>query len=565
MSSPNEITTSSEIELRRDEDSVTTLTVGLRRNSRTSLVYAGINSGDEDIRKGKNEHFRVFGVDQASKSKASKGPKMAELSRSGLFESRGTDTYQRLLRLAPASSGSHLVGAAGTGSTGLSKGGEIVIFDVASAGNAAPKPRGRLELPKEAADLDIIQTGPDQWQMAYCDERELSLLDITKAANSEPSRVYTITPDEAIGLKVCPSFRSVRYLTSHSVLTVSNLPAAGGALLHGFRLPQSPGQGNARLAASAKLPKPVKRATGLAVRNLSPPPNPSSPQGDAQFVIAVSAQDYSITLYTLDYQVAGDVGMMTNLYPVTTLKDVHPSPISGLALSYFTPPAPKSGAPRPQHLKLASVGSMGNTVTVHTLPLRRLQEKSASARKGGPPRPARYVLGLKSKAPSPASFLTFVTVAICLLAVLLQGVLEIQGLARPVLGARFVVPESWNRPVPGYQVVTAGATHGFLSDLLARNQLGEGERVILNVGEDNDGDAGLSPSGLAGGIKINTQDAAGLQSDAKEWDDLHPGQKTAWKERLKAAGHWGEDMGESVFKGVLFGNIAGAVGHIVGG
>jgi hypothetical protein len=50
---------------------------------------------------------------------------------------------------------------------------------------------------------------------------------------------------------------------------------------------------------------------------------------------------------------------------------------------------------------------------------------------------------------------------------------------------------------------------------------------------------------------------------AREWEALHPAQKEAWKEKLKRAGQWGEEMGEAVFKGILFGEIAGVVGAMV--
>jgi len=51
----------------------------------------------------------------------------------------------------------------------------------------------------------------------------------------------------------------------------------------------------------------------------------------------------------------------------------------------------------------------------------------------------------------------------------------------------------------------------------------------------------------------------------KTWDELEHQQKEAWKRKLKDAGHWTEGMGETVFKGVLFGELAGAVGQAVAG
>lgn len=492
----------------------------------------------------------MFGVDQASKAKSATGPKIAELSRSSFFSSKEASTYQRLLRLSPTTSETtHQLGAAATGATGLSKGGDIAVFDVSTTGSLGPKLRGKLELSKEAMDLDITQVGDDAWQLVYCDDYELHVMDIGKKTCHDPSPVYEMTQDEAIGSKIRPSFRSVRYLTSHSVMTVSNLPRAGGAILHGFRLPANSDQAKARLAASVVLPKNVTRATGLAVRNLSPPSTPSAPQGNTQFAIAVAGQDYSVSLYTMDYQTLGDIGLMANLHPITTLKAVHPSPISGLAFSHFTPPksGPSRAAPT---LKLASIGSMGNTVVVHALPLRRLPDKSASARRGGPPRPQRYVVALKSHGPSPAALLIVTAVVVCLLATLLQGVLEVRGLSGSVVGARRVVPATWQSPMRGGGVA-AGAQGGaseFLAGLSARRGLANA--VVL--------------SAEGAEVKVDAHDAE-RYGDAREWGDLPASQKAAWKERLEQAGHWGEEMGEAVFRGVLFADLAGAVGHMVGG
>jgi len=562
-SSTNAVTLSSEIELRADEDSVTTLAVG-QRKGRTSLVYAGINSSDEDMKKGKNEHFRVLGVDQASKAKSNTGPKISELSRSSFFNSMGTSSYQRVLRLSPTyTEAPYQVGAAATGSTGASKGGEIAVFDVATAGSPAPKVRGKIEVEKETADLDIISVSEDAWQLAYCDDHELHVMDIGKKSVGEPNCVFTMTADEAIGSTIRPSFRSVRYLTSTSVLTVSNLPKAGGAVLHGFRLPTTPG-GKARLAASAKLPKNVTRATGLAVRNLTPAPA-AGRQASTQFAIAVAGQDYSITVYTLDHEVMGDVGLMANLHPIATLKADHPSPISGLAFSHLaTTPAKSTAA----HLKLASIGSMGNTVVVHNIPLRRVNDKT---RRAGPPRPPRYVVALGSMRPGPAGLLIGTAIAMLLLAILLQGVMEIKGLSRTIVGGRYVVPERWNNPVIYGRAVGAAEEarqqqqqQGFLADLLARSSVGEGAKVVLSAdGVESVVDA-EDAKVVSGGVKVDAHDVE-RHGDAMEWDELPAEQREAWKERLQEAGHWAEEMGETVFKGVLFANLAGVVGNIVAG
>lgn len=580
VSSPDSIEVASELELSRDEDSVTTLAAGLRKH-RTTLVYAGINSSLDDIQKGKNEHFRVFGVDQPARSRSNSTHKITELSRSSLFTSKDANTYQRLLRVAPSFSGTHQVGAV---ATGFAKTSEIAIFEISTTAGVAPKPRGKLELAKEAMDLDVIQVDEDRWQLAYCYDFVLNVQDIGKT-ESEPYNIFTTPVDIATGYER-PTFRCVRYLTPHFLLAVSNMHQGSGVVLQGFRLPLSAEQGGgAKLTVSARLPKSVTRATCLAVRNLSPPSSPSAKQADTQFVIAVAGQDNSITLYTLEHTSHSNLELLVKLHPITTLKSVHASPISGLAFSYIPPPqppkttlasaslvAPLPSAPRQTALKLASVGSMGNTVAAHHIPLRRLSNASKVPGAGGAPqalRPARHVVALKSRGPSPTSIIVVMAVVVALLGALLQGVMEVGGLVRPTIGARHVVPARWLQPVPTAYVTgkfedaaKVDAHAPFLAGLLAERKLGEGEegaKVVLTA-EDDDETGGEG----AGGVKVDAHDEE-RHADAKSWEELPLSQKRAWRKRLERAGHWGEEMGETIFKGVLFSEIGGAIGQMVAG
>lgn len=534
----------SEVDLSRDEDSVSSLAVGPRRRN-SILVFTGINSSPADVAKGKNEHFRVFSVDQPSKTKAT--PKIAELSRSSLFTTQGGETYQRLLRISPAYPDRPQLGVV---ATGFAKQPQIAIFDI-PAGGAAPKPRGVLEIEKEATDLDLIQTGDDQWQLVYCDDFEVHTVNISKTGTSKPACVFTMPQDEVPR----PTFRSIRYLTPTFVLTATNIPKAGGVALQGLRLPK-PEQGSeakARVAVSAKLTKSVTRATGMAVRNLSPPASPSAKQGDTQFVIAVSGQDSSVTLYTLEHQVMGNVELVANLYPITTLKGVHAGPISGLAFSHFVPP--KSATMRVLHLKLASIGSMGNSCVVHALPLKRFIDKSsATARRAGPPRVPRYVVALKSHGPSPTALIAVLTVVVLIMAFAAQSFLEVKGFSPSIIGARRVVPAGWRethwKNAGDAPIVGSNAP---LADILAdsKDKLGAGDKVVV-LDADPDSDQ----------VSVEQHDSE-QHGPAREWHELPSAEKAAWKEKLKKAGHWAEGQGESILKGVLFGQIGGVVGAMV--
>ncbi|KAK4227690.1 hypothetical protein QBC38DRAFT_477117 [Podospora fimiseda] len=408
--SKEEIQIVSEIELSRDEDSVNTIAVGPRRKN-DFLIYTGINSSEDDINKGKNEHFRVFSAEKTN---------ITESSRTSLFSASDKEAYQRLLRI------SNRIGAV---ATGTSKDPQISVFDLPAPDSpkTAPKPRGNLELVREATDMDLLQISKDTYQLIYCDNYELHTLNITKDKIDGPNNIWSTPDDDATG-RPRTIFRSIRYLTPTFVLAVANIPNSGGAVLQGFRLPSpsEPLGGKARLAVSTQLPKSIKRATGLAISNLTP----STPQGDAQFVIAVTDHQNSITLHTLEHQSLSGISLITKLHVVTTFKNVHPAPISGVA---FSKPTPNST------LKLASIGSMGNTLVIHTLPLKKISLQTSNKK------PPRYVLALKSYGPRTGSHLLIFTAIFALIAsILVQGVLEMNGLAQPRLHTRKFLPESWH-------------------------------------------------------------------------------------------------------------------------
>ncbi|KAH8781338.1 hypothetical protein F5883DRAFT_170811 [Diaporthe sp. PMI_573] len=539
-----------EVELSGNEDNVANLVAG-QRKGKAALLYAGINSSPDDLKKGKNEHFRVFSV-EPPKAKAVLGARISELSRTQLFSTADSDTYQRLLRLSQPFAGYPQLGAVATGFANSSH--QIAVYDVAAGSNVAPKLRGVLEIAKEAIDMDVTQTAEDQFQVLYCDDYDIWSVNVPKTGDitAEPTRVYSIPHDDSSGLR--PALRCLRYLTPKFAVGVANLPNAGGVVLYGFRLPKAGKEDTrARISVNAKLPKRQgRKATGLAVANLSPVSAPGAKQGDAQFVLAVTGTDLSIHLYTLDHQIIGDIDMLANLLPLTTLPAVHTAMVTSLCFSHFTPP--KSGTGRIQHLKLAST-SVGNAVAVQSIPLRKFIDPSAPIRRGGPPRQPRYVVAMRSRRPTIWSFLVGVTCFVLLLAVLLQGILEVKGLAPPTVGGHKWLPSSIHaappRAVPQHS--------GFLAKLLAEKSSENGAKqqvVVLDV----DGKE----------VEVLTTTAATAAAASGEpattsWEELAPEQKEAWKDRLRRAGHWAEEHGETIFKGVLFGELAGVVGGFVAG
>jgi hypothetical protein len=478
------------------------------------------------------------------------GAKLSELSRHALFITRDASTYQRIVRVSPPFPGTNQLGAVATGLADH----QIGLFDVSSTG--APKARGRIELPKEAADLDVYPTGPDSFQLAYCNAFELWLAKLGRQGTAvEPELVYTVPHDESSGATSRPELRAIRQLTPGFVLAISNLPKAAGVVLQAIRLP-SPKNDKARLAVSERLPKSVHKATALTVRSLSPPETPGAKTGDVQYTIAIASHDGSILLYTLEHNSVQTIDVLVHLTLVRVLKDVHPLAITGLALSPFAPPAKATS--RVQVIKLASI-SVSNTVAVHTIPLRKFIDRSVPLRKGGPPRPVRYVVATKTSRFAITPLVFVLTVIVLIMAIVGQVFLEMYGHSRPVLHAHKFLP-SWH----GTLRSPAGLSNEFLAGLVGDVKAQPGDRIVLREEAVTPADGEKSASAPAGQIQADVHDEE-VHGPAKVWEELPPKQREAWKRRLKSAGHWAEGMGDSVFKGILFGELAGAVGRAVAG
>ncbi|PKS10209.1 hypothetical protein jhhlp_001959 [Lomentospora prolificans] len=540
----SDLTVAGEADLSRDEDSVSSLAVGPRKG-KSVLVYAGINSSPAEVQKGKNEHLRTFAV-EGTKTRAAgstvPSANVAEVSRTALFSATHPEEYQRVLRLGGASSSGTQLGAA---ASGLGKDFEIALFEVSPTGPPAPKSKGKLELKKQADDIDIIQTGEDSYQIAYCHEYEIYTVDVTKGVAGDSRLVFTTPHNTGTGVQRA-QFRSIRYLTPNFILAVANLPKRTGVLLQGIRLPSKVSD-NGRVAIVTKLPKNVAQATALAVQNLTPPASPGAQIGRVQFLIAVAGHDSSISLYTLEHKFIETISVLYELFPLRTLKEVHPLQITGLAFSTYT--APKAATTRPQAVKLASI-SMANTVVVHAIPLKKFVDKSVPTRRGGPPRPVRYVVAAKSTNPATKPFLITLSIVVLILAIICQGFLELIGSSPPILGAaKFISPYGTLRnPQDDFINRVLGGLPRATQQLVLR------EEPVLP------GDEAEVPPQIQVGVDYDE-----TEGKATSWEELTAKQKKLWKEKLREQGYWAEKMGEDVFKGVLFGQIAGAVGQAIGG
>lgn len=546
-STQTELQLAGELSLSRDEDSVMSLALGTQKGKMTTL-YAGVNSSPASIASGKNQHLRTIAIEQ-SRARSSSSiasaqgkaavAKLAEVSRTALFSNPDTDMYQRLLKV---------VGGVGVAGTGLGKSSEIAFFD---AGVNTSKLRGVLELPVDAEDLDIVQTGEGEFQVAFCYKYELHVVNVGKDS-SEPELIYTMPEENSVR----PAFRSIRYLTPHFILAVANLPQASGVIIQALRLP-TPGHESARVAATARIPRAM-RAVALAVTNLHPPTSLTAPVPDTQFLIAVAGNDSSISLYTMDHISSGKLTLLVNLHPLTALKEAHKASVTGLAFSNFI--APKTHI-RPQFVKLASI-SLDKTVIVTTIPLKKHIDATPRNKKG-PPRPTRYIVAMKSRGPTAKPIIIVLSVMVLIMAIAGQGLTELYGNGRPIL--------HMHKFFPGHRhgtLRTPDNTHtffeenDFLNKLVGNGQTtAAGERVVLRNAEQPTAEEGQAP---ATDVRVDIHQGEEVE-DAKEWHELHEEQQDAWKEKLGEAGRWSKEMGEGVFKGILFGELAGVVAQAVGG
>ncbi|CAI7642621.1 unnamed protein product [Penicillium glandicola] len=472
----NDITEAVELNLSRDEDSVTSLAAApLAGDEAGSLVVlAGINSSVEQQKKNNNQHLRAFRFElprkttiaaasntrsaensekdeQAKKDSKSDGEvipgKTIALSQASLFRTKNgpgsSDTYQRVTRLSPWPKGKDGTGKhtrIGAVATGLAQPGEIVFF----CATETPSEKdiiGRIQLSgnEEAEDLDFVSLEDDlektddahgRFLVAYTNGPDVMVGEISSSSRSNSSpdvrSVYTI-PLPASGARTArPKFRALRFLSPRTLLLLQNAPNRGGSELVLLQLPSAKSN-KSKILRRRKLPRTVKIGLGLDICQLG-----TNPQGQQQTVIAASCSDNSIPLFTLEY---GPNRGYSNFRPYTTLRDVHPFSMTKLTFSTFiAPPHPVTPDIGPQNIKLASV-SMGNTVVVHTFPLSPFPASS---------RTPRYVL----VTPGPAEIwelvysiiiLLFSISAIC---IAMLAFTEIRGGTPPFLGATEWLPDS---------------------------------------------------------------------------------------------------------------------------
>jgi hypothetical protein len=110
-------------------------------------------------------------------------------------------------------------------------------------------------------------------------------------------------------------------------------------------------------------------------------------------------------------------------------------------------------------------------------------------------------------------------------------------------------------PIPAQGFDDTGAT---LQDLLKEVKAGGGDGVVII----NDATGDIK-------AELHDEEVHGPAHKATTWEKLTPKQREGWKKKLSEAGHWAEEWaeetGNAIWKGVLFSEIAGAIGQAVAG
>lgn len=579
-----------DVELSRDEDSVTSLAAA-QSNDTSIVAFAGINSSLALQQQNKNRHLRSFQIDYPPRRTGSKESTLpaetkpgqtVNLSQESLFRTvagpKGTtDTYQRITRLSPwKEEGATRVAAI---TTGLAPSGEIVFFNANTKepGESDVIGRIRLNSDEEAEDVDI--TGQDEddgtFSVAYTNGLDVFTCRISPETRShvapDVKRVYT-PPANPKGKGPRAKFRALRFLSPTTLLLLQNAPDRKGCelILLDLRPTISSSSSQATIIRQYKLRKSIKLGLGLDVCNLG-----ANSDAQQQSIIAISGGDQSLEVLTIDFDSRRQHRTSAGYTPFrvyTTLRDVHPFSMTRICFSHCAPPSPVAPETPPQYVKLASV-SMGNTVVVHTFPLSPVPPSS---------RNPRYVL----VRPGESEFLTGLAgtlasfLSIALVVFLLQAITEIRGVMPPYLGITEHLPPNIRAAIARpYNAPTFPPTPSPIEHTppnsntepeesqpqLLRDIIPDTETSILISCNPSNNELLVEPHTPNPNSQF-PEEVSEVEPDlnshttfhhARHWPDLSTQDRLAWKAQLTKAGLWGpqehkdEDEDESILQRVF--------------
>jgi hypothetical protein len=509
------------------------------QSTETSInVIAGINGSRNQVAANDNRHCRSIVIQRQAEGKAE------VIGETSFFKSSTAvkkETYQRITRIGrrKENAGESQIAAI---ASGLAPEGEIIVFNPETKAELA-----RIDLKeKEAVDLDISQ-GEDTTSadlLTFCTDAEVFVQQISsKKAGLTDKPVLIYESPLAKSATTRPKNRLLRFIFGGQYVLLVQNQRAGAELLI-IKLNASEG-----VSGDVILQKrlgTISKAVSLAVCSLS-----QTSDGEYQTVIAVAGNSGSIEILTIERK----ENRLSRFLPFVALKAVHSTPPTALSFSRFNPP-PMTGEIQSPSIQLAST-SAGGEVVVHTLPLRPAKNKISS-----------YVLASPETSDVRQTIFSVSMAAfvIAIAAFLLQAFSEIRGAAPPTLGAA-----DWLHPqlkqliyrpyifadsplIPSEVPVVATAKQK-LHELVEEHASAETPKAIVVRDEGN---GQLS-------TEVRHDDEVVQEEMLKRWEDLHEHEKEGWKQKLSEAGHWTSSQGENVLKGVLFSELAGIVGGMVGG
>jgi glycyl-tRNA synthetase len=586
-----------DIELAKDEDSVTTLAVA-DSSSDSLTAFAGINSSAVDLSAGKNEHLRSFKIGLPSRKRRADGSnvesedgkpntttlKTQALGRTSLLKaptSAKSESYQRILRFSPSQKPGEPRLAAIASS--LSPENEIIVFHPKS--NAGPDDEiSHIKLERtEAEDLDLTTNEGEKggYMLAYCTSSEVFLqqLPLTSSPNKPTSLFRAEDIASSLPDSQRPKFRAIRFLSPRHLLLLRNKPGRTGADLLVLKINKDYSQASTVLRKIVN--SGIKAAVGLDVASLT-----ESEDGQKQIAVAVAGlagQGGSVDILTIDYFRDSGLSIFRSY---KFLSSVHEGPVTRVVFSNFiAPQLPVSGAVGPQNLRLATVG-VDKSVMVHRLPL--LPFPSSESKN------PRYVLipPGRSEAVQTTFSVLFAIIVIGTVAFLMQVFCEIRGAVPPILGSPDWLSPAWRKAIAKPYPFDPYAVPSHLREVpvAARSMV----EKVKDSAEDISSTLSSAVAGATDSLKVLVDENSKLetpkaiivrdgsegelsteviQNDAdvvkeetlKKWEELSEQQKKSWKQRLVDAGHWAEHQGDAVLKGILFSELAGAVGQMVGG
>ncbi|MDI1491633.1 MAG: hypothetical protein OHK93_002842 [Ramalina farinacea] len=521
-----------EIDLSRDEDSVTSLAYA-QSTDLWATAFAGINSSTKEQKEGNNQHLRSFLLDYPPKRKtgagegdAAQGEKPPEyagkpkaLGRVSYFTPTTTakpETFQRVLRLSKKrkDNGPRM----GAVATGLAPEGEIVMFAADTNSPSSNDIRGRINLgeKEEAADLDLAPIVEDDdasnFLFAYCTDYDVYTatrnFNYNRSEKCETQCIHSNPhPDVFAGSKARPKFRSLRFLTPF-LLILQNFPNGKGAEL---LLMQTSGT----ILLRKRLHKKIKSGTALTVCSLpfTTPAPKSEPR--VQHAIAVAGADTSITIITLDTPPSAPyppAGKDLKFKQQELIKNSHPTSITSLAFSCHIPPTTPWVSTPAQYLKLAST-SIANTVVVHTFPLFPYPPPPKTPHEDTKPA-SGYLLAppphRRETATETLFSLMMACLAIALSAFALQAFSEIRGVSPEVLGAKGWLSGSWHDALVSPNIYGSASPQEVFDNFVSRGGMRKApvmaassvSTVLQGSGSSvSSAAAGEASGGLKGGLR----------------------------------------------------------------